>query len=253
MRKLIITLFSGLCLILALNPAFAQVTEFGMIKGTILTINGDALSEAQVCLYRVESGSPFRREYWRMCDFFSRTGADGSFSEIIPAGEYYMLATKKLSGENPGPPIDAGDPTWPAWDSREIKTYMVTSEGATNIGVISGAVPFKEEWLPAGKTAIEGKVLLKDGTPAEGVLVYASTDPQIQNLVYISDRRTGFDGKYIVRVDEDGEYYVRAVGASKPVEKATVQMGEVTRGIDIRVKENPSSRWDRTKEDKKQQ
>ena len=115
------------------------------------------------------------------------------------------------------------------------------------MGKIRGAVPFKKEWLPKGKTAIEGSVLLKDGTPVEGVLVLASGDPKIREMVFISDRRTGADGKYIVRVDEDGVYYLRAKGAGKSSEKAVVSSGETTKGIDIRVNKNPRKRWEKWK------
>lgn len=241
------------CLLVAASPASAQETAYGTMKGTILTEGGDPLSDAQVCFYNVTSGPPpFSGEYWRYCQYVSRTGDDGSFAERLPAGEYYVMATKKSSGERSGPPVEAGDLTWPAFDGRESKTYIITEEGPTDIGIIPGAVPFKTEWLPKGTTAIEGRVLLQDGTPAEGVLVLASGDPNVRELVFVSDKRTGPDGKYIVHVAEDGVYYVIVKGADKPAEKAIVRQGQSTKGIDIRVKENPGRRWDKGKINKKE-
>ncbi len=254
MKKLIsITLFA-LAFLIMLNSAHTDGAQYGEMRGTLLTIDGDAFSDARVCFYNVNSGPPpFSGEYWRKCEYMTRTGDDGSFSERLPAGNYYVMATKKRSGERPGPPIEAGDPTWPPFDGSETQTYIVTEEGPTDIGIIPGAVPFKKEWLPKGETAIEGRVLLRNGTPAAGVLVHASSDPKIRKLVFISDRRTGPDGKYIVRVDEDGLYYVSPKGASKSVKKAVVYSGETTKGIDIRVKENPGRRWDRKRKDKKKE
>jgi len=250
-KKLFLIIF-GICLAAMLNVASAQMISYGVMKGTILTEGGGPFFGAQICFYNVKSGPPpFSGEYWRTCDYLTRTGDDGSFAEKLPSGAYYVIATKKLSGENPGPPIEEGDPTWPAWDGSELQTYLITEEGPTDIGVVSGAVPFKKEWLPKGETAIEGRVLLKDGTPVEGVLVLASGDPKVRELVFVSDRRTDINGKYIVRVGEDGIYYVIAKGASKYVEKAVVYSGETTKEIDIHVKENPSSRWDTWKKDKK--
>ncbi|MEW6603013.1 MAG: carboxypeptidase-like regulatory domain-containing protein [Nitrospirota bacterium] len=251
--KIFITLIV-FCLILMTGAASAQETAYGVMKGTILTESSDPLSDAQVCFYSATSGPPpFSGEYWRDCQYVSRTGDDGSFSERLPAGTYYVMATKKTSGERPGPPIEAGDPTWPAFDGRELITYSVTEEGPADIGIIPGAVPFKAEWLPKGTTAIEGRVLLQDGTPAEGVLVLASGDPKVRELVFVSDKRTGTDGKYIVRVAEDGIYYVIAKGADKPIEKVAVHLGRTSTGIDIRVKENPGRRWDKPGKDKKEE
>lgn len=241
----------ALSLIVMQNPASAEDKAYGMMKGAILTEDNSPLSDAQVCFYNVNSGPPpFSGEYWRVCQYVSRTGEDGGFAEHLPVGEYFVMATKKTSGERPGPPVEAGDLTWPAFDGRESKTYIVTEEGPTDIGIIPGAVPFKAEWLPKGNTAIEGRVLLQDGTPAEGVLILASSDPKTKELAFVSDKRTGVDGKYIVRVAEDGVYYVIAKGADKPVEKAIVRQGQSTKGIDIRVKENPGKRWDKPKKEK---
>jgi len=253
MKNRIFLVLVGIFVILMMNIASAQVTSYGDMKGKILTDGGEPFYGAQVCFYNVKSGPPpFSGEYWRKCEYVVRIEDDGSFSQRLPSGEYYVLATKKLSGENPGPPIETGDPTWPAWDGSEQQTYIISEEGPTDIGVVYGVVPFKKEWLPKGKTAIEGRVLLKDGTPVEGVLVQASGDPKIRELVFVSDRRTGSDGKYIVRVGEDGRYYLRAKGDGKSFVKAVVYSGETTEGIDIIVKENPSSRWDTWKKDKKE-
>ncbi len=252
MKNRIFITLSVICLLAMLNVASAQVRSYGVMKGTLLTEGGDAFSGARVCIYNVNSGPPpFSGDYWRVCDHVTRTGNDGSFSQRLPAGKYYVMATKKMTGEKPGPPVEAGDPTWPAWDGSELQTYVVTEEGPTDIGIIPGAVPFKNEWLPKGKTAIEGRVFLKNGAPVEGVLVHASSDPKMRETVFISDKRTGRDGKYIVRVDEDGSYYVSPKGAGKSVKKAVVYSGETTKGIDIHVKKNPSRRWDRRVKDKK--
>jgi len=243
----------AISLFLMLNIGSGEAEQYGTMKGTILTVDGEALSEAQVCFYNVKSGPPpFSGEYWRVCEYVTHTGDDGSFAQLLPSGEYYVMATKKTSGDYAGPPVEEGDPTWPPWDGSELQTYMITEEGPTDLGVVPGAVPFKKEWLPRGKTAVEGRVLLKDGTPVEGVLVLASGDPKIKGLVFVSDRRTGTDGKYIVRVGEDGVYYLRAKGSGKSDEKAMVMSGEITKDIDIRVKENPSSRGDKWKKQKKE-
>ncbi len=256
MNKKGLFILCAFCILVLLNAISAQAVQDGEMKGTILTVNGDPLSHARVCMYNKTSGPPpFSGEYWRVCEFKTRTEEDGSFSLHVPSGNYYFMTTMKTTDEKPGPPVNTGDLIWPPFDGSESRTYIVTEEGPTDLGLVAGAVPFKREWLPKGETAIEGRILLKDGTPVEGVLVYASGDREMNGLVFLSDGRTGQDGKYLVRVvlgEEDGQFFARAMGASKSTVKAEVYSGEVTRGIDIRVKKNPSNRWDKQKKNKKE-
>lgn len=235
MKKLVFVISFALCLTMAFNIARAQETGYGYITGKIMTSEGYELSDATVNFYNVTAGpSPSTNEYWPLQDFSAPIADDGTFLARLPAGAYHLIAIKKISGKSMAPPAE-GDIIYPPRDSGEPKTYVITPDVTIDAGVLSGAVPFKKEWVLAGKTGIEGVVFNVKGEPAEGILVAASLTPTLKGILYISDRKTGADGTYIVRVPEGGAYYVTIAEPNQTFTPVTVSTGQITRGANIHL------------------
>ncbi len=219
------------------SVTFAQETGHGYLKGTILTSSEEALSDGRVLFFDVNSGpSPYESEYWRNHDYAVWTKSDGSFSVELPQGTYYLIVIKKTAGEKSAYPRE-GDLIYPPKDGRDLKPHVVKAGDTKDMGPIIGAVPFKKEWTAEAKTGIQGTVFDKNGQPVEGKLVIASLNPEVKRPYFISDSRTGNVGKYIIRVPEGGDYYLRVKGFSQPIVAVAVAAGEITGGIDIHLSE----------------
>lgn len=230
MRRYIVAIFVVVCFSAAMSVAQAEEFGAGTLSGKIQTEDGQALSAARVNLFDVTRGpSPFLNAYWRMYDYLASTGEDGSFSLQLPEGTYYLMITK---GRTVGPP-EEGDLIHPPLDGREPRQYVVKAGETTDIGVISEIVPFKKSWAAKGPTGIQGVVMDKNGTPVEGKLVLASSFASVEKQVFMSDRRTGRDGTFVLRVAEGGQYYVRVRGFKEPIVPALVKTGSMTKGIEI--------------------
>jgi hypothetical protein len=188
------------------------------------------MSVWRVRFYDAQAGpTPFTTEYGRVPDFIVRSEDDGGFTAKLPEGIYHMMALKKGPGKRLGP-AEEGDLMYPPLGSTDPEPYVVKAGETTDIGVISGAVPFKKEWDVQAKTGIEGKVLDKEGKPVEGVLVFAALRPDVEIPLYAS-RVTDKDGKYVIGLPDGGQYYV-SVWKEKPL-TVTVKRGEITQGIKI--------------------
>jgi len=217
------------------SVATAQKKGEGYITGKMVTTGGEAMSGWRIRFFDTAGPSPFTHEYWRVPDYIVRSADDGSFSARLPEGTYYMETINKVDEKKFSPP-EEGYLIYPPMDAGETKTYRVKAGETTNIGLISGAVPFKKEWAARGKTGIEGVVLDMQGNPVERVLVFASHTPTMDDPLFVSDRETGTDGKYVLRVPERGQYYLSVhltIMGEKPI-AVTVNTGEMTKGVDLR-------------------
>jgi hypothetical protein len=232
MKKWLFFAVSVCLLFLLVGVAASQEKREGYITGKIVSGDGENMSGWRIRFYDAKAGpTPFTTEYGRVPDFIARSEDDGVFKAKLPEGIYHMIALKKGPGKRLGP-AEEGDLIYPSLDSTEPKSYIIKAGATTDIGVISGAVPFKKEWAVQVKTGIEGTVLDAEGKPVEGVLVFAALRPEVEIPLYAS-RVTDKDGKYLIGLPEGGQYYV-SVWKEKPI-TVTVKRGEITKGIDISV------------------
>ena len=209
-RRMLLSLF--VCLLCFVNNVVTgQETVNGSIKGRIVAKDDKSMSGGTVNFFNATGPSPFSHEYFRYPDYSDTLPDDGSFSIELPEGTYYLIAVKKSIGKKPGPP-EEGDLIYPSGDDRAPKPYIVKAGETTDTGTLAEVVPFKKEWAAEGATSIEGVVLDWKGKPYEGVLVLASEDAAMEGPLFVSDSRTGTDGRYILRVPEGGQYYVRVKG-----------------------------------------
>lgn len=227
------------CLLAMLSVATAQEKGYGYVSGKITTIDGESMAGGTVRFFDMSVGlSPYTHEYWRGPDYFRLIADDGSFLVQLPEGTYYMTALKKRIGKTLFAPPEEGDLVYPSWDGAQKACSVMTGE-TTDLGVISEAVPFKKEWIAQGKTGITGAVLDAEGKPVEEALVIASASPKMESPLFTADRRTGKDGKYILRVPEGGQIYVRVIGSRQPIVAGIVITGEITKGINIKLVKTP--------------
>jgi hypothetical protein len=226
---------------LLLNIATAQGSGDGLVTGRILTIDGKPLSGGGIYFFDTTGASPFTHEYWRLAEYSAPLGDDGSFSTPIPAGTYYVMARKKNDPERIGPP-QKGDLIYPPSDGREPKPCVVKASETMDMGTISEAVPLNEDWAIQGKTGIAGTVLDANGKPVEGRSVIASVSPSVGQLRFSALRRSGKDGKYVIMVPEDGQYYLVVMGRRDSLTSSAVTTGQKTEGVDIRFRVVPGSK-----------
>lgn len=236
------------------STAVANENVVGGITGVWSPPNIGPISGAIIYAFNAKSGpSPDIDGSRHLPDALAFTDAEGKFSLSLPEGSYYLSSWKKSAGPAPGPPQDGDlhalsrDANW-----TPIK-YSVKSGEITGNVILHQATVFKAPaaMITDGMTAITGTLKTFEGTPLADafVLVYSNLDV-IGKPSYVS-YKTGNDGKFIVKVDQEGAYYlvVRAnYGGGRPENGETLGVygGEtaspvnvkdksVTRGIDIQV------------------
>jgi hypothetical protein len=245
-----VILFSFILLLLAI-PIFAEEIETGWISGQIMIKGDGPMSNGMVVFFNAETGPPPAPDkYLRIPDEVGDLDEEGKFRMELPVGKYYMGAIKRMSGEQIGPPQD-GDYFFISRDQEGIPVAYIIEKGKSlSVGVISEAVPFKRT-VAENITGISGTITDLTGKPVEGAIVFAYITETMTGLPPFTSYRTGPDGKYLIRVDKGGKYYLRVrdvYGGGPPVAGAVmggygeeapvpveVKTGEVTQGIDIKV------------------
>lgn len=249
------------CFLLALlavlwagSIAFAANAKTGTITGTLQLAQGGPLANGVVLFFNAAGGPPpSHGKYWRVPDGMVNTDAAGKFTAVLPAGTYYLTAVKRAAGRTMGPP-QQGDFYLPSLDKEGKPRECTVREGeVATIGTVAGAVPFQPQTNrpAAGGTAIEGVVSDETGKPAAGVLVFAFASPAMVGTPLFASDKTGPDGRYVLRVDHDGTYFLKiresyGGGIPKPGEligsygekdkpvPVTVKSGSSVTGIDIK-------------------
>lgn len=242
--------------LIAAVVASGQVADKGKIAGKLMIEDGRPMSGGSVFFFNDATGPPPSQEkYWRVPDAVAPIGDGGRFSIELPPGKYYLGAMKKISAEkNVGPPGE-GDYFLKGQDAMgNPKPFFVKKGETTDIGTIAEGAAFKREVVKygVGITSIEGVVRDPDGKPVEGAAVFGYKKPAARGKPLFASDKTGKDGKYVLRVDEGGKYYLKVrdlfgggppVGGAivggywqeRPVE-ASAKTGEATKGIDINIR-----------------
>jgi hypothetical protein len=212
MKRLIFLTSVIVFFLFTIGVVSAAELQKGRISGKLMIKDGGPMGEDLVHFFNAETGPiPDPDKYWRVPDFITDIKENGEFTTELNEGKYYIGAIKRISGKKEvGPPL-IGDFFFISQDEKGTpKLYIVKKGEDTNIGTISEAIPFKGWGIKDKITAIEGRVLIEDGKPVEGALVFAySSSAMSDRPEFISDR-TDKDGKFILRVYEGGTYYLRA-------------------------------------------
>jgi hypothetical protein len=235
----------------AAGVAYAEVAKTGSLIGQVMIKDGVPMANGVVFFFNSSTGpAPSADKYWRVPDEIIKTEADGKFRAKLEPGTYYVGVIQRKSGENIGPPKD-GDLFLPFHGEGAPKPFVVSNDSVTDMGVVTGALPFKKtsNQSKEGITAIEGKVTDSRGKPIKNAFVFAFMTPAMVGKPLFISERTGKDGKYILRVHQGGEFYLKirntyGGGAMKAGEimgsygqdravAITTKTGEIVKGINI--------------------
>lgn len=179
------------------------------------------------------------------------TDVDGYFEVELPAGTYYLLARLRQGRDGMAGPLRAGD-----FIGYLPGNPLRVEEGqVSSVTIPMLVVPEKVDQLAAtlfGQTAVQGRVLRRDGSPAAGVRAVLYDDPQMLNRPLYVSQPTAADGSYSLSFPHGGTYYLAARntlgGAPAPGElygtfdgspdhSLRIAEGERKVGIDIVVEE----------------
>jgi len=235
----------------AVSAEDAPEINTGIITGRLVIKGVGPMMGGTVFFFNEASGPPpSATKYWRVPTEAFRVDENAGFAAILPEGKYYMGVIERLSGEPLGPPQE-GDYFFISQDKKgRPKKYTVKKNTTLDLGIISGAKPFKRTTLvKKGITAIEGAILNEKGEPSEGMMVFAFTTPTMVGRPLFVSERSDKNGKYLLRLHSGGKYYLRAranygggppsadevmgiYGDGKPI---SIQTGQARKGINITI------------------
>lgn len=244
--------------VIMLAHGYAGADEFR--TGTILgqfKISAEApMSDGMVYVYNLATGpAPSQDRYWRVPDFVEKLDKEGRFSIDLPPGEYCIGAIKRLGPPQIGPPLENDYFVIGQDEKKSPRKYKVSKGDKRDIGIISGALPYKQLPPKEGITGAEGTVHDLEGKPVEGAMVFAFvTSTIIGKPMFVSDR-TGKDGRFLLRVHEGGDYYLKVRDSygggpprggalldgnkEEPLVKVSPKTGEIIRGIALKGRKFP--------------
>jgi len=228
LQKLVSAVLMALCVAFAARaadpPAVGTNTlKTGTLSGQILTTGGTPLAGGMVHFFNDAAGPPPSQDkYWRVPDFMQALDSDGRFTVVLPEGNYYLGAIKRVSGKTVGPPRE-GDYFYISADGKGLpKAYSIKGTAQVDLGRMAKAFPFKSSTVNYGNgiTAIGGTVLDMEGKPVENAFVFAFVSAAAVGRPLFASDPTGRDGKFILRVSDGGTYFLRArsvYGGGPPV------------------------------------
>ena len=227
--------------------------DSGIIRGQVFRKDKKPLINGAVLLYAKSLGPPPSADkYLRIPNDMVSTDGEGKFSIKAPEGSYYLSALKWApKTREVGPPKD-GDPLFDLLDDKgQFQEVFVRNGTVVNVGVIGQTAVFnsKDQKFTSGITSVEGIITDLQGKPVEGAIVLGATQNQLSFASYM----TGKDGKFQLRTNEGGEYYLTItsrygggqpspgdqliVPAEESDQKLVVlKKGERTKGIILKAK-----------------
>jgi hypothetical protein len=237
---------------------FADDVSTGDIEGQVMISGEEPMSKGMVAFFNTKNGpAPDANRYLRIPDTVAVVDAEGKFRTSLPSGRYYISGIKKMSGRQMGPPQD-GDHIFTSKDEKKIPIeYVVEKDKSLSVKIIARTETFRR--TPAdGASGISGTISDQNDDPIENAVVYAYKTKGMIGLPAFASYRTGKDGKFMVRVDKGGEYYLQVrdpysggpplsgdvvgdFGGYDPT-AIIVTTGEITRGIDINLTERINKR-----------
>jgi hypothetical protein len=146
-------------------------------------------------------------------------GPEGKFSIKLLPGSYYLgalIITDPSRG--PGPPREGEAFYFARDDKGNLREFTLGTKEVKDVGKVVGALP---NTFPLAKNlvTIKGTLLKEDNNPFGGGVVLVKTDMNQARPDFVSGR-TGADGKFLLKLPADTEYYLlgreRAVGRPVP-------------------------------------
>jgi hypothetical protein len=231
----------------------ADNTGRGSVSGKIVLKDSGPMVDGTVLFFDDSTGPPpLEDQYMRVPDRIAGTDSRGGFSAELPSGKYYIGVKKHRQKKWNGPPR-GGDLFFIKKDGKNDPMLHIVKAGEKlNMNIAAEDKPY--EWPVArhGITGIEGIINDLNGNPVEDVVVFGYLKPAMDGgLVFVSDY-TDSNGKYLLRVDEGGKYYLMVMGefgtlstvsgmminygAEADEEGIDVTTGEIISNVDISIK-----------------
>lgn len=244
--------FAALLLVVSVSgAAWSEGPATGTLTGRMMIAGETPMTDGLVYVYNLARGpAPSAERYWRIPDASARLDGEGRFSLKLAPGEYSVGAIKRARGVRIGPP-DVGDHFLVAQDEKGIPLkFSVAAPGTRDIGMISGARPYRVSSEIKGITALEGIVLDRHDRPVEGAMVFAFSGAAVVGKPLFVSNRSDREGKFLLRTHEGGTYFLKVrdtFGGGPPVEgslydgekeepmlQVMLTSGEITRGVTLR-------------------
>ncbi|WP_432821159.1 MSCRAMM family protein [Trichloromonas sp.] len=138
------------------------------------------------------------------------TGSDGSYSLDVPAGTYYVVARKRLSGKAMGP-LSPGD--YYSEHQRVVTTVVPGKLAVVDMPLVVIKAPmfFKKEVVESQTgTGVRGKLVDVSGNPVPGGFATAYVDPEMRRLPDFASTLSDENGDFILYLPGAGTYYLGA-------------------------------------------
>lgn len=198
-----------------LSPAESDQVPIktGTVSGKLVDKQGAPLTGGQVVFYGGADGpSPDISKYIRVPNLVVDIAPDGSFTAIIPEGEFYFRAIKRKSARSMGPP-EKEDLFFLFREKDSLKPKKLSIKQGEHIDF---GTMVARSWLDRmnyleGKTAIKGTIYDLEGNPVQKGIVFAFARPDMLGTkpLFVSNE-TGPDGRYIIHVKGGETYFLLA-------------------------------------------
>lgn len=229
-------------------PKLFKAKETGTVTAQIGIHDVGPMMGGMVFFVNTAGGPPpSATRYWRVPTHSFPLGKNARFTATLPAGDYYMGAIERDSGESPAPPGE-GEYYFISQDEQgKPRTYSVRKNEVLDLGdLMIRAVPFKRSLIAKkGITSVQGALRDEKGVAVAGMLVFAYSDPAMAEAPLFVSERSDKQGKYILRLAGGGTYYLQArhvQGGATPSgvyengKAVSVETAEAKTGIDISVR-----------------
>jgi hypothetical protein len=140
----------------------------------------------------------------------SPTGSDGRFMMTAPAGTYYIVARKRMSGD-PSGPLSPGDLF--SEHQRVITTVVEGKLSVVDLAVAPVKAPmfFKKAVVEQEtNTGIRGVLVDAVGKPVPGSFAVAYTDADVKRLPDYASTLSDGQGRFVLYLPKAGDYYLGA-------------------------------------------
>lgn len=140
----------------------------------------------------------------------SPTDASGGYQLNVPAGTYYVVARKRMSGNSTGP-LEPGDLYS---EHQRIKVRVEAGKYAVvELPVVAMKAPmfFKSRVVDREtSTGLRGELVDQDGKPVMGGFAMAYTDPEMKRLPDYASTLSDEAGHFTIYLPEGGTFYLAA-------------------------------------------
>jgi hypothetical protein len=193
-----VLLFLLLLPAVGLYPVAASSGENATLTGLIRDVGGKPVEGAEVFIYS-------SAEVRRTADFISSpSDTEGRYTISLPAGTYWCVARWRKGGSRFGP-LMPGDKH--SGDPLEIDVTRSASRADFTVADLKEAAGLIKKKTREDYVKITGRILDRDGKPAQGVYAIASTTGSISEIPDYLSPWTDEAGTYALYLPR-GKYYL---------------------------------------------